>query len=103
MTARRYSIEGFTKVTWQPRTCEQKVTRQSSHYDLSKPVSKEFSDAYLRKLVRENKAGLIYAWSPHMPLSVDFMKYAQRAAAKLGLKFFLVLDPAARIPRSWRM
>ena len=100
VTARRYSVEGFTKVSWQPRTCNERVSTQISHYDLQ-AVNKEFSDAYLRKLVRENKAGLIYAWSPHMPLSIDFMKYAQRAAARSGSSFSWSWTPT-RIQLSWR-
>lgn len=32
----------------------------------------------------------VYVWSPHMPLSVDGVAHARRAAAALGLRFVAV-------------
>lgn len=41
------------------------------------------------------RAGIIYAWSPHMPLSVKGLTEAAAVAAALRLEFIPALDPDA--------
>jgi hypothetical protein len=43
----------------------------------------------------EGKSGIVYEWSPHMPLSVIGYKQAQAVAQKLHISFLPVLDPQA--------
>lgn len=46
-----------------------------------------FTDEALRALVRENRAGVIYVWSPGMPLSIQGLDEARAAAKALGISF----------------
>lgn len=54
-----------------------------------------FNDVLLAKTISENKAGLIYAWSPGMGLSFDGIKYLQKVAKEKKLSLTLVMDPYA--------
>ena len=53
-----------------------------------------FGDADLAALVSTGAAGVIYVWSPHMPLSVDAYHHITRAAEDVGLPVTALLDPA---------
>lgn len=52
-----------------------------------------FTDADLGQLVAGKKAGLIYAWSPKMPLSEDSIRDIAEAAKSMGLELTYVVDP----------
>lgn len=54
-----------------------------------------FTDADLRGLVAHHPRGLLYVWSPHMPLSVDGVRVARIVAERRGLPLTILLDPAA--------
>ncbi len=54
-----------------------------------------FTDADLRREMRHNRAGLIYVWSPLMPLSVHGLEEARAVARELGLGFTAVVDGQA--------
>lgn len=54
-----------------------------------------FTDADLVGLLGGTRRGVIYVWSPHMPLSADAIAPMTAAALALGLAVELVLDPAA--------
>lgn len=53
-----------------------------------------FGDADLAALVSDGAAGVIYVWSPHMPLSVDAYRHITRAAKDLNVPLTALLDPA---------
>src|SRR5262245_11283098 len=53
-----------------------------------------FTDDDLRSLVRENEAGMIYVWSPSMPLSIRGLEEARAAATTLGIAFTAVVADA---------
>lgn len=53
-----------------------------------------FDDRDLVALLAAGR-GVVYVWSPHMPLSVDAIAPLTAAAARHGLSVTLVLDPAA--------
>ncbi|MBL7543159.1 MAG: hypothetical protein JNL11_05050 [Bdellovibrionaceae bacterium] len=59
----------------------------------------EFSDLHLQHILEtsrlQNTAGLIYAWSPRMPLSILGAEELSVLAAKLNLPLHIVLDPTA--------
>lgn len=50
-------------------------------------------DARLTKLMAQHQSGLIYVWSPRMPLSVQGRSEARQAATNLGVKFIEAQDP----------
>lgn len=58
-------------------------------------LSLKKSDKDLKRFVSES-SGVFYFISPSMPLSVKGIKPALKAAKKLGVKFFPVLDPAVK-------
>lgn len=58
---------------------------------------RKFNDRELAQLIERNKTGLIYAWSPHMPLSIDGINEIKQAAAKLNLPVTFVLSPHANM------
>ena len=48
-------------------------------------------------LVGDGRPGVIYIWSPHMPLSVDASQHVTRASEALGVTMTGLVDPAADI------
>lgn len=54
-----------------------------------------FTDADLRELLASGRPGLVYVWSPHLPLSVDGYRQAVAAAGARGLRVHAVLAPGA--------
>jgi hypothetical protein len=75
-------------------SCEVHVTRHRRSYDAA-TTSAAFTDDDLRTLVRENESGMIYVWSPGMPLSVRGLDEARAAAKALGISFTAVVADAA--------
>jgi hypothetical protein len=53
-----------------------------------------FTDDRLRDLVRRTGDGIIYVWSPGMPLSVAGVYEAKAAADSLGIAFTAIVDDA---------
>ena len=61
------------------------------------PVPGAFGDAELLDRLTRHDRGVVMAWSPHMPLSVDEHAEVQAAARALDLSVVLVLDPLADV------
>jgi hypothetical protein len=60
-------------------------------------LPRSFTDQRLEKVLGRSKAGIIYFWSPHMPLSVKGYKEAAQVARELEISFLPLLDPFASI------
>jgi hypothetical protein len=69
--------------------------RQQAHSILAPPSPGAFDDEALVELMQRTRSGVIYAWSPHMPLSVDAFEHAAAAARDLGVVITAFLDPNA--------
>jgi len=54
-----------------------------------------FTDADLQTLVASGRPGVVYVWSPHMPLSVDGYRAIVAAAASRGVGVHAMLEPGA--------
>ena len=54
-----------------------------------------FTDDDMEGLRKNNGAALLYAWSPHMPISYSGFAMAQKVAEQNGLTFVPILDPVA--------
>ena len=54
-----------------------------------------FTDADLTALVSSGRSGVVYVWSPHMPLSVDGYRAIATAAAARGFAVHAMLEPGA--------
>lgn len=59
------------------------------------PPNGSFTDEDLRALVKQHRAGVIYAWSPAMPISMAGLQEMRKAARALGVPVIGVLDPEA--------
>jgi hypothetical protein len=84
-------IAGKKIYSW-TKTC--KLQQRQSVNDEFSTITKGagFSDGDLATLLKGNK-GLIYVWSPRMPLSVRGVKDFAKAAASFGLPVTFLLDP----------
>ena len=81
--------DDITRVAWTADCVE--TTEQRPR---PRGPARSFSDQDLATLVRSGR-GVIYVWSPHMPLSLDAVAPLSAAARALGLAVTLLLDPAA--------
>lgn len=65
--------------------------------DTARPAveAPRFSDADLEALVASGSAGVLYVWSPHMPLSVDGYRALAAAAGARGVSIHVMLAPGA--------
>ena len=63
----------------------------------SLPASGGFTDTDLVAKMKTNKKGLIYVWSPHMPLSVHGLAEIRGAAKDQGLDLTIVMDHDAHL------
>jgi len=75
------------------KSCKGKVATYPSKKVTNK--KKFVLDVEVEQLLAKNKKGLIYAWSPHMPLSISGIKNIIAVAKKLNLPIHFVLDPNA--------
>jgi hypothetical protein len=92
---RRRSPAAVITVRWNQSTCVPALGIKPYPAQTSPTV---FTDQMLQTALNKNAAGMIYAWSPHMPLSVQGYPEAEKLAKKLGLAFVPVLDPEADLP-----
>jgi len=90
----RLTPEGQTLVRWNPKTCARETAEIPSNYDVTR-MAENFGDSDLRQLVKAYDRGIVYTWSPHMPLSIKALRLLRIAAAKFGMTVFPVLDPDA--------
>jgi hypothetical protein len=59
----------------------------------------QFNDQRLEKHLKRHPQGMIYIWSPYMPLSVKGLAEAKAVAKKNNLSFLSLLDPYAHRPK----
>jgi hypothetical protein len=57
-------------------------------------LKKAYTDESLERTLKAAKKGLIYMWSPNMPLSVTNLQYLSKQAKELGVKLVVTVDPA---------
>jgi hypothetical protein len=83
-----------TAVRLEGKDCQQSLSLTERKLDETR-MKGAFTDETLAALVASGKTGLVYAWSPHMQLSLDGVREARKAARQLGAELSLVLDPTA--------
>lgn len=90
VTLRRVTDSDLTEVMWSDQCVPSTTTttRQTS-------AAARFTDADLRRAIAAQPRGLLYVWSPHMPLSVEGVAQARFMAERRGLSLIVLLDPAA--------
>jgi hypothetical protein len=73
--------------------CSQRFVTHRRTFD-SSAMSNAFTDDRLRTLVERTRDGVIYVWSPGMPLSVTGLAEARAAADSLGISFTAIVADA---------
>ncbi len=81
-----------TAALGEPR-CVYRLVSHRRTFD-STAMAKAFTDDKLRALVERTRDGIIYVWSPGMPLSVSGLIEAKAAADSLGIAFTAVVADA---------
>ena len=90
---RRVSAERTTVARISVTDCRTTFTVHRRTFD-SAATAHSFTDARLRALLQTHARGLIYVWSPRMPLSVRGLGEARAAAASLGIAFTAIVADA---------
>jgi hypothetical protein len=90
----RIAADGETIVTLDP-TCRTRTESRPSAGPADSPDV--FKDDDVAAIVGSNEAGVFYAWSPHMPLSVDGYEEIRAAAEALHIAVTPVLNEHANI------
>jgi len=90
----RLSPTSNVRIAWDSRRCAPKLSAAAVRRD-EKRLSDAFDDSYFESIAAENPEGVLYVWSPHMPYSLKGWDPVQKAAKKLGLALFPILDPHA--------
>lgn len=70
--------------------CIQRTEQHRRTFDRA-AMARAFTDDRLRALLATKRDGMIYVWSPGMPLSVSGLKQATVAADSLGIEFTAVV------------
>lgn len=87
---RRVTSAGTTEIVWSA-SC-QATTTAYPRQPLARPG---FNDVDLRRLLDAHPRGIIYTWSPHMPLSVEGVATIRAVGERLHLPVTVLLDPNA--------
>jgi hypothetical protein len=90
----RISADGNTLVTLDA-ACQARI--ESRETPAPVPEGDVLTDHDVESILRSNDAGVFYAWSPHMPLSVDGWEEIRSAAEALGIAVTPVLSSHANI------
>ncbi len=90
----RLSPTSNVRIAWNSRRCAPKLSAAAVQRD-EKRLTGTFDDPYFEAIAAENPDGVLYVWSPHMPYSLKGWEPVQKAAKKLGLPIFPILDPHA--------
>jgi hypothetical protein len=89
-TLMRVSANGLERVTWSGDCTPAREDRPRAA-----ATAPSFSDGDLIELLGRGSRGVLYLWSPHMPLSVDGYAEIAAAARGRGLVVEPLLDPAS--------
>lgn len=90
----RQSPERTVTLEWNTQTCISQMKTRDHPVD-PEVVRTTFTDLGLQRLMDEHTEGMVYAWSPEMPLCQQGVSDALHASEKLGVPLFFVLDPNA--------
>ena len=66
-------------------------------FTCSASASEPLTDEAVGTIVDRGSAGVFYAWSPHMPLSVDGLNEILAAGEKMSIDVIAVLSPHANV------
>ena len=96
--ALRITASMTARVGWST-DCTASLSLKNYEYD-EKILSKNYSDRSLGETLKKSKQGLLYAWSPQMPLSERSYASLKKVASELKLPLTLILDPNASLKQA---
>lgn len=74
-------------------TCRSGSVVKNYKYN-EKYLKTAYTDESLQRTLQAAKKGVIYMWSPNMPLSITNLQYLSKQAKELGIKLVVTVDPA---------
>jgi hypothetical protein len=83
------------KVTWKDSDCTPQLGVTPVEGSIHTIKDAPYTDEMLKTALGKGGSGIVYAWSPQMPLSVWGFNEAKAMAKKLKMDFVPVLDPGA--------
>ena len=91
--------DDLVTTTWSVKSCEEivaksKVKPSLQNQDLKK-TDDSFTDADLERTMQKNAWGVIYVWSPYMPLSADALAEIKKAVTAEKGHLTILLDKKA--------
>ena len=90
---RRIAAARTTLARVDANSCDHSVTTFDRHYSVDS-LKNAFTDATVDSLLHANARGMIYVWSPRMPLSISGLKEAKATAALMRIAFIAVIAEA---------
>ena len=87
----RVDERSTTRVTFDAQCHEAFAMIESS--PIASVAGDVFTDGHVRALLAGQPQGVVYLWSPHMPLSVDGYRTVREVASRLGMSFTALRDP----------
>ena len=94
VVVRRVAADSEVKIVFDA-TCARSFAADATGSNRSRSVG--FDDAALEKIRASGTPTIVYAWSPHMPLSVAGLKELRSVAGASGVDVIAVLDPQASL------
>lgn len=91
----RLGVSQVQIMQWDSRKACSVSSRIEPHTQTSLPERKMFSDLNLQKIISGKKWGVIYIWSPYMPLSVKAIPNIKEAVKSKGGRIEILLDGKA--------
>ena len=92
--ATRKTAESEISVRWDNHNCQ---SQASINLKKNGPSNDQglFADKNLQHLLSKGSAGIIYIWSPHMPLSIKGLVEISALAKRLKMDLTILMDPNA--------
>ena len=87
----RVDERSTTRLTFDARCHEAFTMIESS--PIASVAGDVFTDSHVRALLAAQPQGVVYLWSPHMPLSVDGYRTVSDVAQRMGMSFTALRDP----------
>lgn len=92
--ATRKTVECEINVQWDNQSCQSQATIFLKKKSPSQ-AQRLFTDKDLQLLLNKGSAGVIYIWSPHMPLSISGIREISALAKRLKIDLSILMDPNA--------
>jgi hypothetical protein len=93
----------YVKTTWPAKACDQSTVvkmKTTSSINLSKKSDGTFSDLDLQNTLQKTGWGVIYVWTPYMPLSVEGLAEIKKAVTAEKGTLTILMDRNASLDQA---